>query len=246
MTTQSNPSKVILITGASSGIGEAAVRLLAAQGHRLVIGARRTERLAALAEEVEASGGSVRYQALDVTSAASVSAFAQFALDTFGRIDVIVNNAGVMPLSPLSATKVDEWDRMIDVNIRGVLHGIAAVLPIMERQGFGQVINISSIGGLSVSPTAAVYCATKFAVRAISDGLRQETDKVRVTVICPGVVESELADSISDDTARAAMRDFRRIALTSDAIARSIAYAIEQPADVDVSEIVVRPTASPF
>jgi NADP-dependent 3-hydroxy acid dehydrogenase YdfG len=211
-----------------------------------VIGARRTERLAALAEEVQASGGSVRYQALDVTSAASVSAYAQFALDTFGRIDVIVNNAGVMPLSPLSATKVDEWDRMIDVNIRGVLHGIAAVLPIMERQGFGQVINISSIGGLSVSPTAAVYCATKFAVRAISDGLRQETDKVRVTVICPGVVESELADSISDDTARAAMRDFRRIALTSDAIARSIAYAIEQPADVDVSEIVVRPTASPF
>ncbi|AUT61782.1 SDR family oxidoreductase [Paraburkholderia terrae] len=246
MTTQSNPSKVILITGASSGIGEAAVRLLAAQGHHLVIGARRTERLAALAEEVEASGGSVRYQALDVTSAASVSAFAQFALDTFGRIDVIVNNAGVMPLSPLSATKVDEWDRMIDVNIRGVLHGIAAVLPAMERQGFGQIINISSIGGLSVSPTAAVYCATKFAVRAISDGLRQETDKVRVTVICPGVVESELADSISDDTARAAMRDFRRIALTSDAIARSIAYAIEQPADVDVSEIVVRPTASPF
>ncbi|MFP3553749.1 SDR family oxidoreductase [Paraburkholderia sp. SIMBA_049] len=246
MTTQSNPPKVILITGASSGIGEAAVRLLAAQGHRLVIGARRTERLAALAEEVQASGGSVRYQALDVTSATSVSAFAQFALDTFGRIDVIVNNAGVMPLSPLSATKVDEWDRMIDVNIRGVLHGIAAVLPTMERQGFGQVINISSIGGLSVSPTAAVYCATKFAVRAISDGLRQETDTVRVTVICPGVVESELADSISDDTARAAMRDFRRIALTSDAIARSIAYAIEQPADVDVSEIVVRPTASPF
>ncbi|AUT72300.1 SDR family oxidoreductase [Paraburkholderia hospita] len=246
MTTQSNPSKVILITGASSGIGEAAVRLLAAQGHHLVIGARRTERLAALAEEVQASGGSVCYQALDVTSATSVSAFAQFALDTFGRIDVIVNNAGVMPLSPLSATKVDEWDRMIDVNIRGVLHGIAAVLPTMERQGFGQVINISSIGGLSVSPTAAVYCATKFAVRAISDGLRQESDKVRVTVICPGVVESELADSISDDTARAAMRDFRRIALTSDAIARSIAYAIEQPADVDVSEIVVRPTASPF
>jgi NADP-dependent 3-hydroxy acid dehydrogenase YdfG len=246
MTTQSNQPNVILITGASRGIGEATVRLLVGQGHRLVIGARRTERLAALAEEVQGSGGTVRYHALDVTSATSVSAFAQFALDTFSRIDVIVNNAGVMPLSPLSAIKVDEWDRMIDVNIRGVLHGIAAVLPAMERQGAGQVINISSIGGLSVSPTAAVYCATKFAVRAISDGLRQETDKVRVTVICPGVVESELADSISDDTARAAMRDFRRIALTSDAIARSIAYAIEQPADVDVSEIVVRPTASPF
>ncbi|MFM0313597.1 SDR family oxidoreductase [Paraburkholderia nemoris] len=246
MTTQTHQPKVILITGASSGIGEATVRLLAAQGHQLMIGARRTERLAALAEEIQANGGSVRYKALDVTSADDVNAFAQSALDAFGRIDVIVNNAGVMPLSPLSATKVDEWNRMIDVNIRGVLHGIAAVLPTMERQGFGQVINISSIGGLSVSPTAAVYCATKFAVRAISDGLRQETDKIRVTVICPGVVESELADSISDDTARAAMRDFRRVALTSDAIARSIAYAIEQPADVDVSEIVVRPTASPF
>uniref|UniRef100_E1TCQ9 Short-chain dehydrogenase/reductase SDR n=1 Tax=Burkholderia sp. (strain CCGE1003) TaxID=640512 RepID=E1TCQ9_BURSG len=246
MSTQSDSQKVILITGASSGIGEATVRLLAAQGHHLVIGARRTERLAALAEEVQASGGSVRYQPLDVTSATDVNAFAQFALDTFGRIDVIVNNAGVMPLSPLASLKVDEWNRMIDVNIRGVLHGIAAVLPVMERQGSGQVINISSIGGLSVSPTAAVYCATKFAVRAISDGLRQETDRIRVTVICPGVVESELADSISDDTARAAMRDFRRVALTADAIARSIAYAIEQPADVDVSEIVVRPTASPY
>lgn len=246
MTTQTHQPKVILITGASSGIGEATVRLLAAQGHQLVIGARRTERLAALAEEFEASGGSVRHRALDVTSATDANAFARFALDAFGRIDVIVNNAGVMPLSPLSAIKVDEWNRMIDVNIRGVLHGIAAVLPTMEWQGLGQVINMSSIGGLSVSPTAAVYCATKFAVRAISDGLRQESDKIRVTVICPGVVESELADSISDETARTAMRDFRRIALTSDAIARAVAYAIEQPADVDVSEIVVRPTASPF
>jgi NADP-dependent 3-hydroxy acid dehydrogenase YdfG len=151
-----------------------------------------------------------------------------------------------MPLSPLSAVKVDEWNRMIDVNIRGVLHGIAAVLPVMERQGFGQVINLSSIGGLSVSPTAAVYCATKFAVRAISEGLRQESDNIRVTVICPGVVKSELAESISDETARAAMRNFRRIALTPDAIARAVAYAIEQPVDVDVSEIVVRPTASPY
>jgi NADP-dependent 3-hydroxy acid dehydrogenase YdfG len=246
MTTQTNQPKVILITGASSGIGEAMVRLLAAQGHQLVIGARRTERLAALAETIRASGGSVHYRALDVTSAADVNAFAQFALDTFGRIDVIVNNAGVMPLSPLSSLKVDEWNRMIDVNVRGVLHGIAAVLPTMERQGFGQIINMSSIGGLAVTPTAAVYCATKFAVRAISDGLRQETDKIRVTVICPGVVESELADSISDETARVAMHDFRRIALTSDAIARAVAYAIEQPADVDVSELVVRPTASPF
>jgi len=246
MATVTNESKVILITGASSGIGEGAARLLAAQGHRLVIGARRTDRLAELAASIEASGGVVRYRALDVTSADDVAAFARFALDAFGRIDVLINNAGVMPLSPLNALKVGEWNRMIDVNIRGVLHGIAAVLPTMEAQGLGQIINISSIGGLSVSPTAAVYCATKFAVRAISDGLRQETDKIRVTVICPGVVESELADSITDDTARSAMQAFRRIAITPDAIARAIAYAVEQPAEVDVSEIVVRPTASPF
>ncbi|RQZ61905.1 SDR family oxidoreductase [Burkholderia sp. Bp9004] len=246
MAIPSTESKVILITGASSGIGEGAVRLLAAQGHRLVIGARRTDRLVELAESLQSAGGIVRYRELDVTSAEDVAAFARFALDTFGRIDVLVNNAGVMPLSPLNALKITEWNRMIDVNIRGVLHGIAAVLPSMEQQGQGQIINISSIGGLSVTPTAAVYCATKFAVRAISDGLRQETDKVRVTVICPGVVESELADSISDDTARSAMQEFRRIAITPDAIARAIAYAVEQPADVDVSEIVVRPTASPF
>lgn len=236
--------KVILVTGASSGIGEATTRLLASQGHHLVIGARRTERLEKLAKEIRASGGSVRYRALDVASAKDVNDFAEFAKEVLGRIDVIVNNAGVMPLSPLAALKVDEWDRMIDVNIRGVLHGIAAVLPTMEQQGHGQVVNVSSIGGLAVSPTAAVYCATKFAVRAISDGLRQESDKVRVTVICPGVVESELADTISDETARNAMREYRRIALASDAIARAIAYAIDQPADVDVNEIVVRPTAS--
>lgn len=238
--------KVILITGASSGIGEATTRLLAAQGHHLVIGARRTDRLAALADEFQASGGSVRYRALDVTSLKDMNAFAGFAMDAFGRIEVIVNNAGVMPLSPLAALKVEEWNRMIDVNIRGVLHGMAAVLPRMQTQGYGQVINMSSIGGLAVSPTAAVYCATKFAVRAISDGLRQESDRIRVTVICPGVVESELADAISDDTARSAMREFRRIALSPDAIARAISYAIEQPAGVDVSEIVVRPTASPY
>jgi len=246
MAIPSTESKVILITGASSGIGESAARLLAAQGHRLVIGARRTDRLVELTESLQSTGGIVRYRELDVTSSEDVAAFARFALDTFGRIDVLVNNAGVMPLSPLNALKITEWNRMIDVNIRGVLHGIAAVLPAMEQHGQGQIINISSIGGLSVTPTAAVYCATKFAVRAISDGLRQETDKVRVTVICPGVVESELADSISDDTARSAMQEFRRIAITPDAIARAIAYAVEQPADVDVSEIVVRPTASSF
>jgi NADP-dependent 3-hydroxy acid dehydrogenase YdfG len=238
--------KVVLITGASSGIGEAAAKLLAERGARVVLGARRTGRLEALAESIAASGGSARVRSLDVTDLKDMQAFVEFAKAEFGHVDVIVNNAGVMPLSPLSSLKVDEWNQMIDVNIRGVLHGIAAVLPGMEAQGYGQVINISSIGGLAVTPTAAVYCATKFAVRAISDGLRQETDKLRVTVVCPGVVESELADSISDDAAREEMKTFRRIALQPDAIARAILYAIEQPDDVDVSELVVRPTASPY
>nr|AGN95878.1 short-chain dehydrogenase/reductase SDR [Achromobacter sp. JA81] len=246
MITQTQHPKVVLITGASSGIGEAAARLLAAQGHRVFAGARRTGKLETLVQDIRANGGAADFRALDVTSAEDVRAFVRHAEQAYGRVDVIVNNAGVMPLSPLSSLKLDEWDRMIDVNIRGVLHGIAAVLPVMERQGHGQVINVSSIGGLSVSPTAAVYCATKFAVRAISDGLRQETRKIRVTSICPGVVESALADTITDATAAAAMREFRRVALDPDAIARAIAYAIEQPDDVDVSEVVVRPTASPY
>ena len=239
-------NKVVIITDASSGIGEAAARLLAAKGAHVVLGARRTDRLEALVSTIAAEGGSARFHVLDVTNREDTQAFVDFAKAEFGRVDVMVNNAGIMPLSPLTSLKVEEWDRMIDVNIRGVLHGIAAVLPGMEAQGFGQIINISSIGGLSVTPTAAVYCATKFAVRAISDGLRQETDKIRVTVVCPGVTESELAESISDDAGRDEMKTFRRIAIPADAIARAIAYAIEQPDDVDVSEVVVRPTASPF
>jgi len=241
---QATEAKVILVTGASSGIGEATVKLLARQGHRLVIGARRTERLAALAETLRAAGGQVEYRAVDVTQRADVQAFADFALQLHGRIDVIINNAGVMPLSPMASLKVDEWDRMIDVNIRGVLHGVAAVLPGMQRQGSGQIINISSIGGLYVVPTAAVYCATKYAVRAISDGLRQENDKLRVTCVYPGVVESELADTITDPAAARAMETYRQIALKPEAIAAAIAHVIAQPADVDTSEIVVRPTAS--
>mgnify|MGYP002621879104 CR=1 FL=1 len=238
--------KVVLVTGASSGIGEAVARKLATEGHRVVMGARRTERLSALAEELRTTGAQVVYQALDVTRLDDMRRFVDFAEASFGPVDVIVNNAGVMPLSPLNALKVDEWDRMIDVNIRGVLHGIAAVLPGMEQRGHGQVINVSSIGGHAVSPTAAVYCATKFAVRAISDGLRQETDCIRVTVISPGVVESELADSISDASAREAMNSFRRIAIPPAAIAGAVAYAISQPDEVDVSEMIVRPTASPY
>ncbi|KAA8746629.1 SDR family oxidoreductase [Pseudomonas koreensis] len=239
-------NKVVLITGASSGIGEAAARLIASKGAHVVLGARRTERLDQLVSEIRAEGGSAKARALDVTDLQSMQAFVTFAKAQHGKIDVIINNAGVMPLSPLASLKVNEWNQMLDVNVRGVLHGIAAVLPDMQAQGYGQVINISSIGGLAVSPTAAVYCATKFAVRAISDGLRQETDKIRVTVVCPGVVESELADTISDEEAREEMKAFRRVALNADAIARALAYAIEQPDDVDVSEIVVRPTASPY
>ncbi|CAX58089.1 Short-chain dehydrogenase/reductase SDR [Erwinia billingiae Eb661] len=239
-------NKIVAITGASSGIGEATARLLAAKGARVLLGARRTDRLATVVAEIRAAGGEAHFTSLDVTNLSEMERFIAEAQQHFGGLDVLINNAGVMPLSPLSARKVDEWDRMIDVNIRGVLYGIAAAQPLMEQQQHGHIINISSIGGLSVSPTAAVYCATKFAVRALSDGLRQETDKLRVTVISPGVVTSELADSISDDSAREAMKAFRRVALEPDAIARAVVYAIEQPADVDVSEIVVRPTASPY
>jgi NADP-dependent 3-hydroxy acid dehydrogenase YdfG len=239
-------SKVIAITGASSGIGEATARLLAQQGARIVIGARRTDRLATLAAELTAAGGQVRFRALDVTSRADMEAFVAFTLAEFGRLDVLVNNAGVMPLSALEALKVEEWDQMIDVNIRGVLYGIAAALPVMKAQGEGQFVNLSSIGGHHVSPTAAVYCATKYAVLAISEGLRQENDRIRVSVISPGVTTSELADTISDPAAQAGMRDFRKIAISADAIARAIVFAVQQPADVDVSEIIVRPTASPY
>lgn len=236
--------KVILITGASSGIGEATARTLAAAGARVVIGARRMERLEALQTEIRQAGGTALARKLDVTSRREVQAFADAALEAFGRIDVIINNAGVMPLSLMSSLKVDEWDRMVDVNIKGVLYGVAAVLPVMREQGHGHVINVSSIGGLSVAPTAAVYCATKFAVRAISEGLRQENDRIRVTCVYPGVVESELADTITDPVAADAMVAYRRIALKPDAIARAIAHAIAQPADVDTSAIVIRPTAS--
>jgi len=235
-------NKIILITGASSGIGEATARALAGAGATVVLGARRTDRLEELAGELNA-GGKAIYRSLDVTSRDSVQSFADAAVREFGRIDVIINNAGIMPLSPMASLRVDEWDLMIDVNIKGVLHGIAAVLPVMNRQGSGQIINISSIGGLAVSPTAAVYCATKYAVRAISDGLRQENDKLRVTCIYPGVVESELANTITDPVAAQAMESYRQIALKPEAIAAAIMHVIGQPDGVDTSDIVVRPTA---
>jgi NADP-dependent 3-hydroxy acid dehydrogenase YdfG len=238
--------KVVVITGASSGIGEATARLLAERGAHVVVGARRTDRLETLVAEITKNGGSARFRAVDVTKRADAQALADFAKAEFGRVDVLVNNAGVMPLSPLAALKVDEWDQMIDVNIRGVLYGIAAVLPDMKARGDGQIINVASIGAHAVVPTAAVYCATKYAVWAISDGLRQESTDLRVTVISPGVVTSELAHTITDAGTAKVMEQFRQIAIEPDAIARAIAFAIEQPGDVDVSEIIVRPTASAY
>jgi len=236
--------KIVLITGASSGIGAAIARELGATGAKVMLGARRADRLVALAEEINAAGGEALTCRLDVTDRDGVAAFADAARLAWGRIDVIVNNAGVMPLSLMASLKVDEWDRMVDVNIKGVLYGIAAVLPDMIARGSGHVINIASIGALSVSPTAAVYCATKYALRAISDGLRQEHDNIRVTCIHPGVVESELADTITDPAAAEAMKVYRAIALQPDSIARAVRFAIEQPDDVDVNEIVIRPAAT--
>lgn len=215
--------KVIIITGASSGIGEATARLLAKNGAKVILGARRTDRLEAIANSIHADGGIAEYQALDVTQRSQLEAIVQFAQTKFGRVDVLINNAGVMPLSALEQLKVEEWERMIDVNIKGVLYGIAAALPVMKAQKTGQIINISSIGGHAVSPTAAVYCATKFAVGAISEGLRQEVGgDIRVTVISPGVTESELADSISDEAAKLRMQEYRRIYIPASAIARTI------------------------
>lgn len=236
--------KVVAITGASSGIGEGAARLLAEKGAKLMLGARRTDRLEALAAQIEAAGGVARFRALDVTDRADFEMFIADAAAAFGQVDVVVNNAGIMPLSLFTSLKIGEWDQMIDVNIRGVLHGIAAALPGMKAQGSGHFVNISSIGGHRVWPTCGVYSATKFAVRAISEALRMENDDIRVTVVSPGVVESELAHTITDPVAADAMVGFRNIALTPDAIARAIAYAIDQPDDVDVNELIVRPVRS--
>ena len=236
--------KVVLVTGASSGIGAAIASELGAAGAKVLLGARRTDRLTTLAARINDGGGTALAVQLDVTDRDAVQAFADRALDEWGRIDVLVNNAGVMPLSPLASLKLDEWERMIDVNVKGVLWGIAAVLPAMNRQGFGQIVNIASTGALAVWPNATVYCATKFAVRAISDGLRQESEHIRVTCVNPGVVESELADSITDAAVAEAMKAWRAIALHPEAIAKAVRHVIEAPADVDTSEITVRPTAA--
>ncbi|MCV7172718.1 SDR family oxidoreductase [Mycobacterium manitobense] len=235
-------SKIVLVTGASSGIGEAVAARLAAEGHHVVAGARREDRLADLARRIEQDGGSIDVRRLDVTDRADVAAFVDAAVAEHGRVDVVVNNAGVMPLSRLDALLVDEWDRMIDVNIRGLLHGIAAALPHFQRQGGGHFITVASVGAHEVVPTGAVYCASKFAAWAITEGLRLEVDpSIRVTTVSPGVVESELAESITDPTAAGAMQEYRADSIPPDAIARAISYAIGEPADVDVNELIIRP-----
>jgi NADP-dependent 3-hydroxy acid dehydrogenase YdfG len=241
-----NRSKIVLVTGASSGIGEAVAARLAREGHQVVAGARRTDRLERLVEltrdEAKAAGGGIEAVRVDVTDRADVAAFVESARTRHGRVDVLVNNAGVMPLSRLDSLLVDEWDRMLDVNVRGLLHGIAAALPVFTAQGGGHFVTTASIGAHQVVPTSAVYSGTKYAAWAITEGLRQESDpSIRVTTISPGVVTSELAGTITEHGAAEAMRTYRAHAIEPDAIARAISYALAQPDDVDVNEIIVRP-----
>jgi NADP-dependent 3-hydroxy acid dehydrogenase YdfG len=239
--------KVVVITGASSGIGEATARELARRGAKVVLGARRADRLDALVTELRRGGHAATSVKTDVTKLEDVQRLFKTALDEFGRVDVWINNAGIMPLSPLDALKIDEWNQMIDVNIRGVLHGIYAALPHFKQQKSGQFVNVSSLGGRIAIATGAVYCGTKFAVHAISEALRQEVGgDIRVTIISPGVVESELAETITDASTKQFIDKFREVYITPDAIARAIGFAVSQPADVDVSELIVRATASSF
>ncbi|QNR21180.1 SDR family oxidoreductase [Exiguobacterium sp. Helios] len=237
-------NKVVIITGASSGIGEATAKLLAKQGAQLVLAARREDRLKTLQQEIEQLGGKAVYQVTDVTDASQVDALAKLAQDTFGSVDVLVNNAGLMPLSKLNKNKQDEWNTMVDVNIKGVLYGIGAVLPYMREQKRGHIINISSVAGHDVMPSSAVYSGTKFAVRAITEGLRKEEsveNKIRATIISPGAVDTELKDHITDEEIKQGIGDLK--AMDADAIARAIAYAVNEPDDVAVNEILIRPTA---
>jgi NADP-dependent 3-hydroxy acid dehydrogenase YdfG len=234
--------KVIAITGASSGIGEATALLLASKGAKLVLAARRSDRLEALATRI---GGDVAFIQTDVRQREDMANLVALACERFGRLDVLVSNAGVGPISPLADLRVDDWEDMIDVNIKGVLYGIAAALPVFRKQGFGHFVNTASTAGHKTVPNQSVYSSTKFAVRAISEGLRQEAgDKLRVTIISPGFVRTNFADGVTNPQVKAQLTESRdKLAMPPEAIARAIAYAIEQPADIDVSEIIIRPTA---
>ncbi|HTK05944.1 MAG TPA: SDR family oxidoreductase [Ktedonobacteraceae bacterium] len=234
--------KVVGITGASSGIGEATALLLAEHGAKVVLGARRLDRLEALAARIRGAGGEVAYVRTDARRRDDLSNLVRLACERYGKLDVLVNNAGVMPISPLDDLRVEDWDEMIDVNIKGVLYGIAAALPVFRQQGFGHFVNTASTAGQKTVPNQSVYSGTKFAVRAISEGLRQEAgDKLRVTIISPGYTRTEGVTNL--EMKAQLVESQARFAMPPDAIARAIVFAIEQPADIDVNEIVVRPTA---
>ena len=242
--------KVVVITGASSGLGESTARHLGKLGATVVLGARRKDRLDAIVKSIQADGGNALAVLVDATNRVQVEALVQKAIDTYGKVDVLVNNAGIMPIAPLSLLKVEEWERMIDLNIKGVLYGIAAALPHMQKQKSGHIINTASVFGIKVfAPGGTVYCATKAAVRTLTEGLRMEVhgDGIRTTVISPGAVDSELKESTSDPASAKAVSDlYKAWGIPAESIARAIAYAIEQPADVDINEIVVRPTVQDF
>ena len=245
--TQGIENKVVVITGASSGLGEAAARLLAKEGAKLVLGARRLDRLQALASEL--SLGKDAILQTDVTDVGQVRRLVDHAVKTHGRLDVIINNAGLMPHSPLERGKIDDWDRMIDVNIKGVLYGIAAALPHMKTQKSGHIINVSSVAGHKVGPGGAVYAATKHAVRVISEGLRQEVKpyNIRTTIISPGAVATELPDSVTEaDVAQGVRALYDRVAIPADSFARTVVFAMSQPDEVDINEILFRPTAQEY
>lgn len=240
--------KVVVITGASSGLGETTARHLASKGASVVLGARRIDNLEKIAKEIRENGGKAEVLKTDVTKIEDVKALVDKAVSAFGKIDVLINNAGLMAIAPLSETKVEEWDKMIDINIKGVLYGIAAVLPIFQNQSSGHIINLSSVAGIKVfSPGGTVYSGTKYAVRAITEGLRHEVGgAIRTTSIEPGAIDSELKNGSSHEESSANVKEFYKQAIPSDSIARAIAYAIEQPDDVDVNEIVIRPTVQEF
>jgi NADP-dependent 3-hydroxy acid dehydrogenase YdfG len=239
--------KVVVITGASSGLGEAAARLLAREGAKLVLGARRIDRLQALAAELGL--GDAAAVRTDVADADQVRRLVDHAVKVHGRIDVLINNAGLMPQSPLERARIDEWDRMIDVNIKGVLYGIGASLPHMKARKSGHIINVSSVAGHKVRPGGVVYSATKHAVRVISEGLRQEVKPydIRTTVISPGAVDSELPNSVTEPDVAAGIRQFyAELAIPADSFARAVVFAMSQPADVDINEILYRPTKQEY
>jgi NADP-dependent 3-hydroxy acid dehydrogenase YdfG len=249
MFSQNIKDKVVVITGASSGLGEATARLLSSEGATVVLAARRKDRIEALAKELNDRGGKALAVPTDVADRPQVKQLADKAVDTYGRLDVMLNNAGLMPLAPLEELRIDEWDQMIDVNLKGVLYGIAATLPHMKQQKSGHIINVSSVYGHKLGPAATVYCATKHAVRALSEGLRQEVKpyNIRTTVISPGAVATELLEHISNKDIQAQTKDFvSQIAVPAETFARMVAFAINEPADVDVNEILFRPTAQPI